>query len=682
MRTRRWGLGLVFLAVLALLGAWLLRRPHAPDTPQVTRPTLEVTPHRPHTLTGRVLSGGAPVPGAEVRVERGEDIPSSGAQAVTTDAEGRFRFVLPFGGPHTLSASHDGRYAVARVELGASPPPEVILEPGSALHVEGRVSDDARRPVAGARVSIWSSSTSVTTLETVTRADGRYQLGPVEPGIWRFRLEAERYVDTRESLERTLAAGMGPVDFTLARASSVTGRVTDPEGKPLPGLELSLVRPESDDPPYFPELQEKAWTDEDGRFVLDADAPGKYHLEVRDERFLDIALPVRAPSKDLRLTMRPGASVAGTVVDASGVPLEQFRVRLGATKPEDTPGAYREAHTDEQGRFRLRGVKPGHYVLTASRDMDGVTRKASREVELKDGVQSEVELRLDAGRTLSGLVVDGAGRPLEGVYLRAHLPERGVLRIKERNRGRPGPPSGSTPSGPDGRFTLRHLTEAAYEVSAWKDGYTLVPERSTGAPLVEEHRFAVGPDTGPLHLVLERQPHFVGRVVGPDGAPIPSFTVHNLPVEESSDGAFALPMQADGSLFLIVMAEGLAPLTLMVEQHLAGPDVDLGVLRMTEGRTVRGRVIDARTSAPVKHAFIELATGHTRPTGLDYTVTNHLSASDGTFALHHVDTRTGILIVSANGYPLEQRVRLDSAPEELTVRMDSGPRGGAPVPPR
>ena len=97
------------------------------------------------------------------------------------------------------------------------------------------------------------------------------------------------------------------------------------------------------------------------------------------------------------------------------------------------------------------------------------------------------------------------------------------------------------------------------------------------------------------------------------------------------------------------------------------------MLRMTEGRTVRGRVIDARRfPAPVAGAFLELASGHTRPTGLDYMLMNRSAAEDGTFELHDVDTRTTTLVVSAAGYSDEQRVPLDSAPEELTVR--AGPR--------
>ena len=77
------------------------------------------------------------------------------------------------------------------------------------------------------------------------------------------------------------------------RAASVTGRVTDTAGQPLPDIPLALMGPdEAEDA----EPRERTWTDEEGRFVLDAEAPGDYRIEVRDTPFVDTSFPVSAPS--------------------------------------------------------------------------------------------------------------------------------------------------------------------------------------------------------------------------------------------------------------------------------------------------------------------------------------------------------------------------------------------------
>ncbi|MCP3136905.1 carboxypeptidase regulatory-like domain-containing protein [Pyxidicoccus xibeiensis] len=628
-------------------------------------PVMELKLHRSRPLSGRVLSGGAPVPGVAVRVSPGNAIPDVTSLAVTSDAQGRFSIVLSSDGPHTLSASQDGRHAVTRATLGAAASPEVVLELGSALRVEGRVSDDARRPVAGARVAVVSSDYA-SILKTVTDAEGRYQVGPVEPGDWSFRVFADRHVDLVSPEERTLTHGTGPVDFTLTRASSVSGRVTDAEGQPLKALELTLVRPGPEDDPGNTERQEETWTDEDGRFVLDADAPGDYRIEVQDGRFLDAELPVRAPSEDVHLTLQAGASVKGTVVDAHGLPLQDFFVEV--TAPEAETHQRRGARTDAQGRFAFQGVKPGRYVLLASRETDGTARRAWREVVLAEGPHPDVELRVDAERTLTGVVVDGEGRPIENAFVRARTPQEDAPHWKREGRNsHHGPPNG-TPTGPDGRFTVRHLTEAAYDVTVWKDGYTLVPERSTGAP-VDDEGFRVGPDTGPLHVVLMRRPHAIGRVVGPDGAPFSDFTVNHSPPERS-DGTFALPIDGQGSIQLYFMAEGMATVARVVEQRNRGPDVDLGVVRMAPGRPLRGRVIDAETSAPVEGALIELTTRE----GTYFPGETGLSDKDGTFTLENLDTETVRLVVSKSHHYRRQRVSVDSSSGEVVVRLDPGAR--------
>ncbi|WP_163988832.1 carboxypeptidase-like regulatory domain-containing protein [Pyxidicoccus caerfyrddinensis] len=634
----------------------------------------EVTLHRPRPLTGRVVSGRAPVPGVEVRMRPSVDLPGAAWRLAITDAEGRFTFMLPTDDEYTLTASHDGRYALARVEPGASPP-EVLLELGSALHVEGRVSDDARRPVAGARVALYPEGDSPMGLETVTDTEGRYRLGPVEPGTWAFALQADRYVDPPERLTRTLAPGMGPLDFTLARASAITGNVTDAEGRPVRGVELFLMRPTSDDD----ERQLETSTDEDGRFVLDAEAPGDFVVAVRGSDHLDATFPVRAPSEDVHLTLRSGASVKGRVVDADGLPLENFLVELLA--PELDEEVNRDAWTDAQGRFQLRGVKPGRYVLQAAMEDQGFMRRPWREVALSDGEQAEVELRLAPERSLSGVVVDGSGQPVDGALIRIHPPEEGVPPWKREGRRRiDGPPRGIL-SGPHGRFTVWHLAEPEYNVAASKDGYTFSAGSSVGGrpvegvdPLLSKVApwLRVGPDTLQVRLVMERRAHVSGRLVGPDEAPLRRFYLNDQ-LREDPTGAFTLPLKSEGPTRLSFYAAGLPPMMLEVEPRAAGVDLDLGSVRMPAARTVRGRVLDAETRAPVEEAHVYSTTRPGNGSTERFLGASDMTDAEGLFELSPVDTSHPFTLhVVAERRYLRRELTVAPGTETLTVLLTQG----------
>jgi protocatechuate 3,4-dioxygenase beta subunit len=633
-------------------------------------PNQQVTLHRPSRLSGRVLSGGAPVPGLEVRVARGMDLPDDSARSLTTDADGRFSLMLPEG-PHTLSASREGRYALAHATAGTATP-EVVLELGSALHVEGTVSDDAGRPVAGARVEVSSLGESNANLRAVTGADGHYRLGPVEPGAWSFTVEASGYVDMEESEERNLDAAMKPVDFTLLRAATVTGRVTDAEGRPLPGLELTFVRPTPPDVPWD-EPQEGTWTDAEGRFVLDAKEPGDYRIDISEVPFIEASFPVRAPSTDVHLTLRTGASVEGRVVDAHGLPLEDFLVELQDPEGREELNLRRGGYTNKEGLFQLRGVEPGRYLLLATRAAKDLTRRVWRVVELRDGMRTRVVLRMEPERTLSGIVVDGAGRAVEGAWVRAWTLLKGAPVWKREGRhSHHGPPLG-VETGPDGRITLHGLTEAAYDVRVLKVGYTLDAAHSTGEPAGEEGSLLrVGAGTAEMRIVLTRHPHVIGRLVGPDGAPLQSFRVNGSP-QEAEDGAFAVAGEEVGGGPLIFKADGLASLVREVRPLTGNADVDLGVLRMSRGRALRGRVVDAETSKPLSNICVVHAAGSTGAVKHPAPISIAITREDGTFELHDLPPEALTLIVNDPGY---RKLQLAVGPEqeELTLRLTPGPR--------
>ncbi|MCP3059318.1 carboxypeptidase-like regulatory domain-containing protein [Myxococcus sp. K38C18041901] len=565
---------------------------------------LELRPVR--SLSGRVMSRGVPVPGVEVRALRTSAPSSPKATRTTTDARGAFTFELSTG-HHTLTAQHEGRYALTRLEVGASSLRDVTLELGSGLHVEGTVFDDTSQPLEGVIVKRVSAPEHGEPLTAVTDAQGRYRLGPVEPGVWDFTLRAKGCLDPADAEQRLVSPDTGTQDFTLARAYALTGRVTDVAGHPVTGVPITLRWVGEGNPP---EQIEDDTTDAQGRFALDASQPGDYEVVVDTPDFIDAPVLVKVPARDVDIVVRVGATVEGHVVDGRGQPVVGGVVVLRLFTDALDLNATR---TDAQGRFTRRGLAPGRYRVVVERTTDSVDQRAWSDVEVAADAVTRVELRLDEGQTREGLVVDAEGAPLEGVLVRAEPREAvrsdgpAILKMVERfDRG--------VPTDASGRFVLRGLGPGAHAITAFKLGYSLRLDAATQAVLQKHggvHRSLIIGDTlyesalrvpsgtTPLRLVMDRQSWVRGRVVGPDGKPLRRFMAGGEPVE-SEDGTFSFPRHPHAmARRYFFAAEGLRSAERVIDGGQGEPDLDLGEIRLERGRRLRGRVVDARTDQPL-----------------------------------------------------------------------------------
>ncbi|MCP3136912.1 carboxypeptidase regulatory-like domain-containing protein [Pyxidicoccus xibeiensis] len=640
----------------------------------------QVTLHRPRRLVGRVLGEGRPAPGVRVQAERlgkptGDDRQDSTLEQVaTTDAEGRFTFEALGTAAYRLSATLGDRHAFAQVEQDALPS-EVILELGSALRVEGTVRDAAGTPVPGARVY-------ATQHEALTDAAGHYALGPMEPGRHRVRVSVPRYLFASEVVES--GPGNARVDFTLESSVPIEGVVVDGEGHPVAGVALELKQ-------YFEDGDGETYSvgfgfsDEEGHFVLEAPAPGEFSLEVTaKERRVREHLFVTAPSKDVRVVLPRKARVSGTLTDEHGVPFPGATVALwraeGAAaaegedlralwRAEGATGAEDEDLTDARGHFSLWGLEPGRFVLEATHVSGGVERSTSRPVELRENEALEVSLRLESGWTLTGLAVDAQGQPVSGVQIFPLPPQHAEPTWRRAAETVGLPPSALT--GTDGRFTLRHLAGDEVWLEVRADDHRFVAARSTGGQpqLQRLHVLAGG---GEVRLFLERLGHIHGRLTGPDGAPITRFRLNGKDLADPR-GAFSRPVETSGTWRMELSAKGMAPVLREVEVS-AGMDVDLGEIRISPGRRVQGRVLDATTSEPVVGASV-LATPARIAT---LPIENHRDVvrtdASGAFTLPHVEAGPLPLFVEADGYrPGRIELGTDAA-EDLTVLLVQGAR--------
>ncbi|RKG86141.1 carboxypeptidase-like regulatory domain-containing protein [Corallococcus terminator] len=628
---------------------------------------------RPVRVTGQVVSAqGAPAAGVDVMLTA--TLFDTRRRFTTTDATGRFTFESAHPPPHTLFAQTPSRDAFAVFRSKESDPPvEPVLQLEPAVFLQGTVRDDAGQAIVDARVTARSNvEGAIASGEAfaLTDAEGHYRLGPLMTGAHSLGVQAAHHLDL-PSDEQSIDARTEPLDFTLTRAVSVEGILVDTDGQPLPGRTVSLRRGtgfrwERD------REEETVTTDEAGGFVVDARREGEGALFLEEDDLVTERLEVRIPSRDVRFVVRRGGEVSGILLSANGVPMEGTRVTLWSAGKLDIDN--RTDLTDGHGRFTLRGIPSGHFMVEASFQTDALEVIATQPVEVVEGQRVDGSLRFPEGRTVSGIAVDPTGRPLEGARVRASIPSEDTPNWQQgRGFCGNGQPEGVR-TDKEGRFVLKNLSAPRYDLFVWLEGHDFDPVHSRGGTAVKR-RWRIGEEAQDLRLILKRSPVLRGRVVDEGGQPLTAFSVNGSRVT-SEDGTFEQPPGPSEGRRLVVRALDFAPL----ERTLTLPDegdLDVGVLTLSRGRTVRGVLHDARTGAlftgrgaasPPSRVRVQIQqAGATRALTLQQVV----PAPDGTLVFKHLPATALTLRLEVDGYlPLQRTL----AAEEQTFKdvLDPG----------
>ncbi len=375
--------------------------------------------------------GGRPVPlRGSVALWRGGRL----LRRDQTDIRGTFVLAGLAPGRYVLQASALGhvdarRPLVVRADLSLG---ALLLEGHALLH--GYLLDGAKRPVAGARLTLIPRRRGVTGVEVRSHEDGLYLAEGLAPGRYDLRVEAPGFsLLRRDGLELPRRR----LDLRLAPTYGLRGRVVDGAGRGVERCQVVVVAAGS-------ARRHRGRCDENGRFAVEGLPRGLYELWARSAKApwlatapaVDLVVPATR-SEPLALKASPASRATGRVVaDESGAPLEGARISLRPLVPALLSA---RAQTNASGAFELPALPAGRFRLQA-------WAKGRRVLTLGEVVlplKRPLTLRLRRGYTLAGRIVDERGEPVARAVVRAVVEPR-VSPSRGRHRGasrRPRPQS-------------------------------------------------------------------------------------------------------------------------------------------------------------------------------------------------------------------------------------------------
>ena len=334
----------------------------------------------------------------------------------------------------------------------------------------------------------------------VSQSDGTFEIRNLDPG--RYMLSASkngfanqaygaRALDGSSGSTITLNAGqtIKDLNFGMTPHGVVAGRVIDDDGEPMAGVSIQVLRSMFRNGKRQTVPINQVTTNDLGEYRMFGLSPGRYYVLARFTmrgmmgEAIDLAyqpayypnaadlgaaapLPVIAGQTtrgvDFTLRRSPSFRITGRVTD-SGRTLDRVSVWL-ATKSPGGMAWDRQGSPVRNGKFEIRGVLPGAYVLGGdSFGTEGARTTARLSITVGNSNLDNLELAFSPGVEITGRVTYEDAPPED--IKNAPPPGRGQtvwLQPKDETMNMMG---GAGPIGEGGKFVLKNIGPAAYQVN-------------------------------------------------------------------------------------------------------------------------------------------------------------------------------------------------------------------------
>jgi protocatechuate 3,4-dioxygenase beta subunit len=420
----------------------------AQTTPPPRQP--DAHPESSCSVEGRVVSAvdGSPLKSAKLTLVPERDGRKAKLQAVATDRDGRFVFKDVVPGRYHFSAIHAGFVTQSYQAKGAYDGAVLLLRPGERVSdvlfrlmvsgvITGRITNEDGEPMISARVLALQRPSEEEMEDEEVSASRKWRLQPV----------GSAETDDRGQYR---IFGLTPGEYYLKATDS-----SEPDPNTL--------------------VNEASWI----RDLIGSEYGPAYYPGVAQVSQAQV-VSVRAGDEvqaDVLMQRTKTADIAGHVIGKDG-PASGAWVSLKLAG--DDYGQDRQTSSDEKGRFELKGIPPGSYVIFVYQREEGENAygpRGQQKVEVNGENIDSIVISLGGGTSFQGRVtVEGASSP--------KLERIGIIlsNVDDEQLG------GQGHTKKDGTFEIKSVSDGNYAVTVWglESDWYVKSVRLGGDDLVEK----------------------------------------------------------------------------------------------------------------------------------------------------------------------------------------------------
>lgn len=626
----------------------------------IARPTrFDIPLDAAFQLKGRVRRGKQPVPGVHVTL-RGGNAPR-GERAVTTDAKGEFVFdALP---RDTFTVGFFKGEEMIDKMLTVETPADLDVELPAVALLRGRVIDgQTGKPVAQFLYSLEPVDQERDERRMrggqqrgESRDDGTFET-TVPVGAYRIVAAATGFIASEPRDVRVVEGEPAFVEIALSRGATVSGRITDEQGKPLLEAQVMVMREIGEISRSSRSVTRMgpaaATTGDDGTFNITGVETGPAQLIVRragyvmDRRTIEVEPETRV---DVRLAR--GLSISGIVTlhgkPIAGVSVDAVTSAMGAD--------HQTAATDARGRFTLEGLLPARYAINANFEMHHAQLKDFDVTRQRDVV---IELEGPGKGVIFGTV---SGLPSGGKTT------RGTVFAQATERGAEGTLDAS------GNYRIENAPAGALDIVAHVE--TQSGSRSTTRKRVEltaGEALRVDLDLTPALIVSGRVTHGASKPIGRAQIVFSSEKAGMVSAMTRDDGTYEVGLPAPGRYQIFANAEEVMSRHYQTVRDIRGSETfDIHIAE----QSIEGIVLDAGSGQPIRGAMVTLVPREAMQSEIPAVSAETMTDAGGRFTMIAGASGPHLLIASANGYAQRSQELTAGGGTPVRAQFELAPAG-------